>query len=89
MCLFGYDHSIAKQLIRFGFHPGKGSENVTVEHLSPPGTPAIRHFGAIGWHENSKRYGPLLLSGQRRRGLADHSRAAVKTAPDPMSLERE
>ncbi|CUX50658.1 hypothetical protein AGR4C_Lc130083 [Agrobacterium tumefaciens str. Kerr 14] len=43
-------------MIRFGFHPGKGSENVAVEHLSPPGTPVFRHYGAIGLHENSKRY---------------------------------
>ncbi|CUX53506.1 hypothetical protein AGR7C_Lc20012 [Agrobacterium deltaense Zutra 3/1] len=43
-------------MIRFGFHPGKGSENVAVEHLSPPGTPFFRHYGVKGRHENSKRY---------------------------------
>lgn len=35
MSLFGYQHSMVKHLIRFGFHPGKGWENVAVAHLSP------------------------------------------------------
>ncbi|CVI57484.1 hypothetical protein AGR7A_Lc10179 [Agrobacterium deltaense NCPPB 1641] len=65
-------------MIRFGFHPGKGSENVAVEHLSPPGTPFFRHYGVKGRHENSKRYSLFPPSGRKRWNLADHSRAAVK-----------
>ncbi|CUX63645.1 hypothetical protein AGR6A_Lc190098 [Agrobacterium sp. NCPPB 925] len=75
-------------MIRFGFHPGKGSENLTVEHLSPPGTPVFRHSGAIGWHENSKCYSLLLLSGQRRWGFADHSRAAIKNGAGPYEFRK-